>query len=287
MNKLQVKRVTRCNAPLLFGLLCLSGTAAVATEPCGDLGECKALVEINSTDGDIGFHFLMDGDDLIKARVKDSKGFRIFVVDSEKNLRRQTFTEMFVESAEPLCFDPLTDEDPENDEDDFRTLEEFVDLWRTGMYTFIGYSAGPERASGKSELTFDLPAAPQNIAYDEMTGAISWTAGDDLGMCATSAELATLVTQGKLPQHPQNVTVASWEIVFEPDVEDGDPTGALVYSIRVAGDIATKQVTVPADYISSLPADTPVKIEIGAIGEEDNATFTEVGDICVNEDVGC
>lgn len=271
----------------VFAVLCLSGTAAFATEPCGDLGECKVLAEINSTDGDIGFHFLMDGDDLIKARVKDSKGFRIFAVDSEKNLRRQTFTEMFVESAEPLCFDPLTDEDPENDEDDFATLEDFVDLWRTGMYTFIGFAAGPERLTGKSELTFDLPAAPQNLAFDEMTRIISWSAGDDLGMCATSAELDTLVTQGKLPQHPQNVTVASWEIVFEPDVDDGDPTGALVYSIRVAGDIATKQVTVPADYIASLPEDTPVKIEIGAIGEEDNATFTEVGDFCVNENLGC
>jgi hypothetical protein len=39
-------------------------TVARATEPCGDFGECKALIEINATDGDIGFHFLMDGDDL-------------------------------------------------------------------------------------------------------------------------------------------------------------------------------------------------------------------------------
>ena len=34
-----------------------------ATEPRGDFGECKVLVEINSSDGDIGFHFLADGDD--------------------------------------------------------------------------------------------------------------------------------------------------------------------------------------------------------------------------------
>ena len=42
----------------------LVGGAATATEPCGDFGECKVLVEINASDGDIGFHFLMDGDDL-------------------------------------------------------------------------------------------------------------------------------------------------------------------------------------------------------------------------------
>ena len=52
---------------------------------------------------------------------------------------------------------------------------------------------------------------------------------------------------------------------------------------RVAGDIATKEVTVPADYLDSLPDNTLVKIEVGAIGAEDNATFTEIFDICVNE----
>ena len=35
-------------------------TVATATEPCDDFGESKALIEINSSDGDIGFHFLMD-----------------------------------------------------------------------------------------------------------------------------------------------------------------------------------------------------------------------------------
>jgi len=42
-------------------VLGLGSSAATATEPCGDFGECKTLIEINSTDGDIGFHFLMDG----------------------------------------------------------------------------------------------------------------------------------------------------------------------------------------------------------------------------------
>ena len=30
-------------------------TVSMATEPCGDFGECKALIEINSSDGDVGF----------------------------------------------------------------------------------------------------------------------------------------------------------------------------------------------------------------------------------------
>ena len=38
---------------------------------------------------------------------------------------------------------------------------------------------------------------------------------------------------------------------------------------------------------ASLPDDTPVKIEVGAIGADDNATFTEEDGFCVNEVEGC
>ncbi len=55
-------------------------TAAMATEPCGDFGACKALVEINATDGDIGFHFLVDGDDLNSIRLHDPNGGLVFEV---------------------------------------------------------------------------------------------------------------------------------------------------------------------------------------------------------------
>ncbi|MDH3440997.1 MAG: hypothetical protein OEM63_09610, partial [Gammaproteobacteria bacterium] len=31
------------------------------------------------------------------------------------------------------------------------------------------------------------------------------------------------------------------------------------------------------------PEDTPAKVEVGAIGPDDNATFAEEGDICLND----
>ena len=52
----------------------------------------------------------------------------------------------------------------------------------------------------------------------------------------------------------------------------------------MAGDISPKEVTVPSEYLDSLPDNTLVKIEVGAIGGEDNASFTEIFDICVNEE---
>ncbi len=66
-------------AAALAAVVTLTGTTvATATEPCGDFGECKVLVEINSTDGDIGFHFLMDGDDLNAAVIRDPDGKLVF-----------------------------------------------------------------------------------------------------------------------------------------------------------------------------------------------------------------
>ena len=276
---MKLKRVKSTILRVAAGAVLVLGTgttAARAAEPCGDLGECKALIEINATDGDIGFHFLMDGDDLNSGRIFDPLGAKLFEDEAKGRLRDQKLTELFAESAEPLCWS-----DPEADPDEeIVTLEEFLARWVSGTYLFTGMGDGGEKSEGETELTHEIPAAPADVAFDG--SVITWGAGNDLGKCASQAELNDLVAANVLPVHPESVPVAAWEIVLEPDVEDGDPTGNLVFSIRVSGGIEPKQVTVPADYLDSLPANTPVKIEVGAIGVNDNATFTEVGGFCVN-----
>jgi hypothetical protein len=261
-------------------ILSTGPTVALATEPCGDFGQCKALIEINSTDGDIGFHFLMDGEDLNSGQIVDPNGKTIFAERAKGALKEQKMTETFGESAEPFCWAA-----PEADPGEIETLEEFLGRWAAGTYTFLGKGDGGERSEGATEFTHALPAAPTSVDFDG--SVVSWAAGADLGNCASTAELDDLVADGVLPVHPTNVPVAAWEIVLEPDVEDGDPTGNLEFTIRVAGDILQKKVTVPADYLASLPDDTPAKIEVGAIGVTDNATFTEVVGFCINEVEGC
>jgi len=87
-------------AALAFGT---GPTVARATEPCGDFGECKVLIEINSTDGDIGFHFLMDGDDLNSGALVNPKGTKVFGEQAKGPLKEQKLTETFAESAEPIA----------------------------------------------------------------------------------------------------------------------------------------------------------------------------------------
>lgn len=276
-----------------IALLCTTGPGVVtATEPCDDFGECKALIEINSSDGDIGFHFLMDGDDLNSAKIIGPDRKKVFVDQAKGPLLEQKLTETFAESAEPLCWmDP--EADPE-DLEDIVTLNDFLERWAEGTYTFRGRSDDGEKAEGETELTYNLPAAPIEVDFDG--SAISWERPGgsmdpeprgDLGNCASAAELDILVGDGRLMVHPADVAVDAYEVVFEPDVDDGDPTGSLKFSIRVPGDIATTEVTVPAEYLASLPDDTPAKVEVGAIGGEDNATFTEEDGFCINEFDGC
>lgn len=268
----------------------LVGGSATATEPCGDFGECKVLVEINSSDGDIGFHFLMDGDDLRRAVLFNPDHRKIFSYKTRRELGEQYLTETFAESAEPLCFDPTTDDDPDNDDEDFVTLTEFLDRWEAGTYKFFGIGDDWELSYGASELTFNLPAAPADVDLEfeiedgELEADVTWIPGDDLGECSDGIEL--------LPTAPEEVPVAAWEVVVEPDLEDGDPNGQMVYSVRIPGDAYDEideddnrvfDVEVPDDYLETLPANTPVKVEVGAIGIDDNATFTEEDEFCVND----
>ena len=280
-----------------------NASAVNATEPCGDLGECKALVEINSTDGDAGFHFLMDGDEFIRASLYNPNWRKQFTYYLRGDLRDQTLTETFAESAEPLCW-----YDPDADEEDLEnvvTIDEFLERWETGTYHYVGVSEGWDLSFGSTELTFALPAAPVELEYEEeeevdedgevdIVGEISWEAGNDLGNCAEIPDeedgddpnipnLDDILHL--LDEAPEDVAVAAWEVVFEPDFDEDHPMAALSlkYTARIPGD-AELEVEVPSDYLEALPDNTPVKIEIGAIGYDDNATFTEIDEICVNED---
>ena len=231
------------------------------------------LIEINSTDGDIGFHFLMDGDDLNSARIHDPNGVKVFEDKAKGPLREQKLTETFAESAEPLCWE---DPDEMDDWEDIVTLDEFLERWTAGTYVFSGKGDDGEKLTGETELTFNLPAAPMNLDFDG--SVISWAAGVDLGNCSEGSGASA---DGDFTL----VTPAAWEVVFEPDVADGNPTGQLKFTVRVP--LSQTSVAVPQEYLDSLPDDTPAKFEVGAIGADDNATFTEMDGICVNVDGGC
>lgn len=277
-------------------LICSALAVPVLAQDCGDdesFGECRVLIEINATDGDVGFHWLADGDELSATRIDGPNGEKVFENGAFGPLREQKLTESFGESAEPPCWD----QEGEADEDEIMTLRDFREIWEPGTYAFRGKGDEGEKAFGEAELSYYLPAAPMDVEF--AGGVISWAAGEDLGNCTPEDpdSLAALVADGVIAELPGDVPVIAFEVVMEPDVDDSDWRAGLVFKTRVAGD--QYQVTVPADYLASLGPDTPMKIEVGAIGgdfeidgegeidgDADNATFTETEPFCVNGD-GC
>jgi hypothetical protein len=176
---------------------------ASGTTPCGGLEECKVLVEINATDGDIGFHWLADGEDYVTARILDPGGTKIFENRALAELSKQYLTETFGESAEPKCRKSLAEPG-----EDVVTLSEFVRRFPSGQYTVTGVSEEGDVLSGKTPLTYYLPAAPSHVAYSN--GVVTWQPGTSLGVCATEGELWKLVGDKVLPVHPMNVPVREW-----------------------------------------------------------------------------
>ena len=244
--------------------LALAGAAfpAGATSPCGDLDECRVTIEINASDGDIGFHFLGDADDLRELTISGPDDGHVYQSNAKGDLQDQLFTETFVESSEPPCFP---------DAGGYVTLEEFVARWAAGTYTFRGKSNYGEHMAGETVLTHLLPAAPAGVAFDEDDGIISWEEGEDLGECADADEIEDLVEEEVLPGFPALVEL--WEVVLEAEDDDGN---VYKFSVRMPGGLLTTQVTVPEEFLDSLPLDAELKIEVGAIGGDENATFTEL-----------
>jgi hypothetical protein len=268
---------------VLLAVLAVPNVAA-ATEPCGGLGECRAIVEINATDGDIGFHWLADADDLLGTEIVDAQGERLFANAVYGGLRRQGLTESFGESSEPRCR-PWLREEPD---EPVVTVTQFVRRFPAGSYRFRGLLAEGGSVRGQTALTHWLPAAPRGLAFSG--GIITWEAGTSLGVCASERELWSLVDTGVLPVHPINVPVVSWEVTLE--LED-DLHRSFTVRVPARGASAQTSITVPPEFLISVPADTPAKIEVGAIGgrleigDDDNATFSELGGLCLHRVHGC
>jgi len=68
IRNMQKTLLRTASVALIFGG---GATIATADEPCGELEECRVFIEINASDGDIGFHVLLDAEGWEKARITD------------------------------------------------------------------------------------------------------------------------------------------------------------------------------------------------------------------------
>lgn len=262
------------NKPVL-SLLSLAILAALSTSACAEkveFDELKVIIEINATDGDVGFHALADADAWYQMRVDDPDGNKIMNIRTFGALRVQGLTENFFESAEPLC-----EEDEEEPDERVMALADFLELFPAGEYAFRASMENGDRAKGDAELTYNLPAAPDISMTEDMAFAIdevviSWAPGDDLGEACHDQDL---VDDGIIAD-PSEVEIVGWEVVVEYD-EDDSPEPFRVFSAQLPPEQTS--VRVPVEFLQPFVNSgfTEFKFEIGAIEESGNQTFSEGG----------
>jgi hypothetical protein len=255
--------------------------------------EFEPIIEINATDGDIGFHLLLDGEAWRVAKVYDPDGDRMLYVRGTDDLKEQGLTELFFESAEPPCWYEEGNEDVDWDEDEVVDLEEFIDRFEEGPYkAYVRTLEGPF-LRGVGEFTHNIPAAPMVeivVEEDEEDGeteiTINFMPGEDLGRCE--------IPEGLLETHPSEVEVIRWEVVLEPDedaIDEANEAGAdpeLVFSkFTVQLPAGATSVEVPEEFFQPyLDAGiTEFKGEVGGKEESGNQTFTEI-EFDVEEELG-
>ncbi len=103
--------------------------------------ETHVFFEFNSTDNDLGFQLMLDGDEWRRVNVFDPDDSRILDFKAKGPLQELGLTELRFESAEP-------------------SPGEVLALFAPGEYSFVGVSVDGERLEGSGMLSHDLPPAP-------------------------------------------------------------------------------------------------------------------------------
>jgi hypothetical protein len=111
--------------------------------------EARLFFELNDTDGDLGIHGLIDGDEWKRLEIEDPNDVRMLDVLVRGRLRRQGLTEIFFESAEPP-FDELAP-------------KQFFKRFPEGIYDIGGITLDGRELDSEVRLSHVLAAPAANI----------------------------------------------------------------------------------------------------------------------------
>ena len=160
--------------------------------------EAKVFVELNDTDGDLGFHALIDGEAWKLLKIADPNDVVLLEIQNVGSLRQQGLTELSFESAEP-SFDELSP-------------ESFFDRFPEGEYEISGLSIEDGEMRGATDSTHVMPAPPIIL------GPVP--AGCDSPTVVESGDL-TITWEAVTTSHPmigkddQDIEIVGYEVFVE------------------------------------------------------------------------
>jgi hypothetical protein len=171
--------------------------------------EAQLFFELNDTDGDLGIHGLIDGDEWKRLRIEDPSERLLLNVQVRGRLRRQGLTELFFESAEP-SFDELSP-------------EQFFQRFPEGVYEIEGVTLDGEELEGETELSHVMPAPPGNVQVSGIPAAVNCDADP---LPAVDPDEPVVISWAPVTgSHPEigdsgPVEVAKYQFVLEVEVPE-------------------------------------------------------------------
>lgn len=238
----------------------LAGTSAFAGDDGKGTGdgneipfeEARLYFELNDTDGDLGIHSLVDGNEWQRLEIDDPNDARMLDILVRGRLRKQGLTEVFFESAEPT-FDELAP-------------ETFFERFPEGVYDFSGVTLDDEELDSEVTLSHVLAAPPENV---RISGVASAEGCDADPLPSVSAPI-TISWDPVTQSHPEigkqgAVEVEHYEVVIERE----EPT-LLVFSVELPPEVT--ELAIPDAFIALGDA---FKLEIIVKATNGNQTAVE------------
>ena len=197
--------------PMVLLAACFAsvGSFALADEDI-PFDEAELFFELNDTDGDLGIHGKIDGDEWKRLEIEDPYERRMMYVRAIGRLKRQGITELFFESAEPT-FDEL---DP----------EKFFHRFPEGVYEIEGRTLDGEELESEVYLSHVIPAAPGNVTVNGEAAAED--CDGELPVVSAPVTLAWSAVTGSHEElgREGDVEVRYYEVVVEIDETDFNST---------------------------------------------------------------
>jgi hypothetical protein len=196
--------------------------------------EVDIFIEFNSTDEDVGIQVFLDAESWRRLVIRNPNGAEILDVTASRSLRTQGLTEFFFESSEPSL-----DEVP---------LEEFLERFPEGEYSFIGRTIEGELLESTDTFTHAIPDGPSIVSPERNNQVL---------------DPKNVIIRWDPVTTPAGIQIVSYEVI----VSGGDPSR----EFRALLPAGSTQVKVPREV---LPPGERYEFEVLAKEVSGNQTIT-------------
>ncbi len=244
------------HAPLWIGAalpLAMIGAPGIASaQETATFSEATIYFELNDSDGDLGIHGSIDGDEWRRLSIEDPNERLILNTSVLGRLARQGLTQFFFESAEP-SFDEL---DPA---DFFRRFPE-------GTYEVEGRTLDGRELENEVEISHVMPAPAGNIRINGVPAAVNCSASPlPVVSAPVRVEWDEVTTSHPTIGTPgQSVAVEEYQVFLELRGTD----------VKTSSELppGTTSMQVPLDFTAR---GNRYKLEVLVRSENGNQTATE------------